>query len=327
MICHNCHAELPVSAEACPNCASRVASAPAGEDAPRVCLNCTHVNRPQARFCSSCGVALERQAETSAPASAGPWSAGRKRLATTMTAGALLLALGSGAAYLHFSGFTGDSQETIENRINDELARRGMDAISVSVTPEWEAKVTGSAKDAGQKDAALAMVAQFPDITRVRTDELMVKPRPGALRDYIADGLAEAGIEGLEISVSADYAAVVRGSVASRAQLATAEKILEETPLLTRRSLEVSVPPTPVAPESLPPATTAPDPSKLEGDLNRALRRAGFGNVTAQVNDDLSVDLKGVVTKTDDKQQALKIARSGEGVRGVRDLVFLVEEY
>lgn len=265
-------------------------------------------------------------ARSPAPQPAGPWNVGRKRLAAAVTGAVLLLALSAGADYLHRAGQMGDSPEAVEKRIGEELAKLGIDAIRVSVTPDREAKVSGQAKDARQKDAALAVVAEFPNITRVRTDELTVRPRPGALRDYIAEELAQAEIPGLEVSVSADYAAVVRGSVASEAQRAAAEKVLDETPLLSRRSLEVSVPPPAVQAESAAPAASAPDPSKIEGDLNRALRRAGFGGVTAQVNDDFSVDLKGVVTNPDDKQRAFEVARAGRGVKAVRDVIFLVEE-
>jgi hypothetical protein len=66
------------------------------------------------------------------------------------------------------------------------------------------------------------------------------------------------------------------------------------------------------------------DPAKLEGDLNRALRRRDVRGVTAQVGDDGTVMLKGSAYAAD-KDRALQIARTFRGVKSVKDQVFVVE--
>jgi hypothetical protein len=73
-----------------------------------------------------------------------------------------------------------------------------------------------------------------------------------------------------------------------------------------------------------PPQSSSLKPAKLEGELNRALRNAGIKGITAEVGDDLIVTLKGSTGSTDDKKIAFDIARSFNGIRKVRDRIFVV---
>lgn len=74
-----------------------------------------------------------------------------------------------------------------------------------------------------------------------------------------------------------------------------------------------------------PPVVLQPDPAKLEGDINRALRNGGVGGVTAQVGDDFSVTLKGSATSAAEKNRAFQIARQFRGVGATKDRIFVVE--
>jgi osmotically-inducible protein OsmY len=67
------------------------------------------------------------------------------------------------------------------------------------------------------------------------------------------------------------------------------------------------------------------DPAKLEGDINRALRSRDINSITAQVNDDMSLTLKGSASPAE-KERALRLARQVRGIRGVKDKVFVVED-
>lgn len=87
----------------------------------------------------------------------------------------------------------------------------------------------------------------------------------------------------------------------------------------------------PALPQSPPDAVVARstitrDPAKLEGEINRALRRVGVGGVSAQVGDDFSITLKGSTTSVAQKDQAFQIARQFKGVGAVKDRVFVVEQ-
>lgn len=87
-----------------------------------------------------------------------------------------------------------------------------------------------------------------------------------------------------------------------------------------------SAPPRAAAPTVAPSTTATPDPAKLEGEINRALRSRGVGGVSAQVGDDFSITLKGSTTSTAQKDQAFQIARQFKGVGAVKDRVFVVEQ-
>lgn len=66
------------------------------------------------------------------------------------------------------------------------------------------------------------------------------------------------------------------------------------------------------------------DPLKLEDDINRALRNANIQNVTALVNKDLEVTLKGTVGSSKDKERAFEVVRKFK-VQRIKDSVFIVE--
>lgn len=73
-----------------------------------------------------------------------------------------------------------------------------------------------------------------------------------------------------------------------------------------------------------PPQPASPDPAKIEGDINKALRNAGLSGITAEVGDDMSVTLKGSTVNPDNKSKAFDIAKSFNGIRKVRDRIFVV---
>ena len=80
-----------------------------------------------------------------------------------------------------------------------------------------------------------------------------------------------------------------------------------------------------VPPSSAIAPSSGPDPAKLEGEINRALRDAGLGSVTVQVADDLTLVLKGTARGEADKNRAFQIARGFRDVKSAKDQVFIVE--
>ena len=67
------------------------------------------------------------------------------------------------------------------------------------------------------------------------------------------------------------------------------------------------------------------DLPRLEGQINRALRKEGLDGVTAEVDDSAVVTLKGVVKNLRDKKKAFETAKSFSGVRQVKDIIFVIE--
>jgi len=68
-----------------------------------------------------------------------------------------------------------------------------------------------------------------------------------------------------------------------------------------------------------------PDPAKTEGRLNKLLRSSGIVGVTAEVGGNMSVTLKGTVSSGRDKARALSLAKGLREVKGVRDIIFVIE--
>jgi ribosomal protein L40E len=68
------------------------------------------------------------------------------------------------------------------------------------------------------------------------------------------------------------------------------------------------------------------DPAKLEGDINRALRNAGLGSVTAEVNDNLEVTLKGSVMSQHEKEKAFEITNRFKEVKRIKDKIFVIQQ-
>ena len=73
------------------------------------------------------------------------------------------------------------------------------------------------------------------------------------------------------------------------------------------------------------PKDEQPDPAKTEGKLNRLLRSSGVGGVTAEVGENMAVTLKGTVRSSRDKARALSAAKSLREVKGVKDIIFVIE--
>jgi hypothetical protein len=85
-----------------------------------------------------------------------------------------------------------------------------------------------------------------------------------------------------------------------------------------------TLPPPPPAPA--PPPIVKIDPATLEGNINRALRNRGIRGVTAEVNDNLEVTLRGSVMSQYEKDRALKIAEGFKEAKRIRDIIFVIKQ-
>ncbi|MGH8729774.1 MAG: BON domain-containing protein [Burkholderiales bacterium] len=70
----------------------------------------------------------------------------------------------------------------------------------------------------------------------------------------------------------------------------------------------------------------APSSAALEAEINQALKDGKPGTVTARVENNLEVTLRGSVASAAEKHRAFLIARSFKEVERVKDQVFVVEE-
>jgi len=152
------------------------------------------------------------------------------------------------------------------------------------------------------------------------------------IQDELDERLQRAGFGDIDGSVDTDGSVNVHGSVSSRKQKEEVIQLALSIPGVVRvnnSELQVAAPAKAASPPPrvtlAPPSTSTPDPAKLEGDINRALRNGGVGGVTAQVGDDFSVTLKGSATSTAEKNRAFQIARQFRGVGATKDRIFVVE--
>lgn len=152
------------------------------------------------------------------------------------------------------------------------------------------------------------------------------------IRDELDERLQRAGFGDIDGSVDPDGSVNVHGSVLSRKQKEEVIQLALSIPGVVRvndAELQVAAPAKATSPPPrvalTPPSSSTPDPAKLEGDINRALRNGGVGGVTAQVGDDLSVTLKGSATSAAEKNRAFQIARQFRGVGTTKDRIFVVE--
>ena len=158
-----------------------------------------------------------------------------------------------------------------------------------------------------------------------------------AIQAAINAQLRKGGLEGISARVDANGKATLEGQVATakdreRAiRIALAQHGVEGV----NDSIRVVAPASPPPPlpsiakkDEAPPAPVAarPDPAKLEGEINRALRSGGAGGVTAEVGNDFSVTLKGSATSAAQKERAFQIARQFRNVANLKDRVFVVEQ-
>lgn len=147
--------------------------------------------------------------------------------------------------------------------------------------------------------------------------------------------LRERGLSDVSAEVNEDLVATLRGTVNDPRDKMLASNVLKSFKELKEVKNEIlvakkSLAPAPERPAEAPAPVSPPgykiDPAKLEGDINRALRNAGLRSVTAEVNDNLEVTLKGSVGSNYEKDRAFEIAKRFKEAKRIRDVIFVIEQ-
>ena len=133
--------------------------------------------------------------------------------------------------------------------------------------------------------------------------------------------LRNRGLRDIYVEITTDLIATLVGTTGSQEERNSAlsiarsyKEIKEVRDNIQMRQVVLPHPPPPPV-----------DKAKLEGDINRALRRSGLMGVSAEVSDDLSVVLKGSTGSAEEKNRAFAIAKSFKKAKGIRDIIFIVE--
>jgi osmotically-inducible protein OsmY len=219
----------------------------------------------------------------------------------------LLLAAGAVAGVLYWKGIIGDRQGTVADAINASVQGAGFDMVTVSVSRDWVATVTGSVVGQVKKDELLALVRQNPNIKGI-TETLTVHPGPEELEQQLADALAAHGLSNVSATVGADLVATLTGTVDDPALVTLAMDTARTVAGLkdVQSAVKLSV-------------------AARQTALNQALAQGGFDKVTAQVVDENTVNVAGNVYSQEDKDKLRQLVSATTGVATVNDTTQIVE--
>lgn len=253
----------------------------------------------------------------------------------------VLLIIAGVGSYLFFTGYIGNNPDKIAAKINDELKGKGL-TVYCEIDKNWTATLKGTIRNAADKDVATGVVNTHKEVKDLKYD-IQMPLSPSEVKAAIDNALRDGGIRDIYTEVDHNLTATLKGFAGNENEKESAMKIVaalgKAKDVKDNIQIQAAMP-QPVAPAKPPivkptpkpqptpqpsPQPAPPDPAKIEGELNRALRNAGLRGITAEVSDDFSVTLKGSIGSDDDKNRAFEIAKSFNGIRKVRDRIFVVK--
>lgn len=66
-------------------------------------------------------------------------------------------------------------------------------------------------------------------------------------------------------------------------------------------------------------------PARIEREINRSLQNKGISSVTAEVDQNMVVTLKGTVQGKNERKKVLSFTKGMKGIKGIKDIIFVVE--
>jgi predicted RNA-binding Zn-ribbon protein involved in translation (DUF1610 family) len=235
---------------------------------------------------------------------------------------AILVVIVAGVgSYLYFSGRPSEKPAEVATKLEVPKSPENL------LPPGHETKIEEPAKPQSPPVETVSPPATPEpskppiDITRVERD--------------LNRSLRNRGLNDVYAKVNKDLTATLAGTVndpRDKMLASTISKSFKGIKNVNNEIIVAKLPP-PVspapAPEVLAPSLTPIskiDPAKLEGDINRTLRNAGLSGVTAVVNDNLEVTLKGSVGSKYEKDRAFEIAKTFKEAKRIKDIIFVVEQ-
>ncbi|HOV33765.1 MAG TPA: BON domain-containing protein [Candidatus Hydrogenedens sp.] len=138
------------------------------------------------------------------------------------------------------------------------------------------------------------------------------------LEDNINNELRDKGLKNISAKVNNDLSVVLFGKVNDHRDKILAENIVGGFDETKEVKNEIQVE-TPVKKTATKP--TKIDPSKHENDINRALRNGGVYDITAEVNKNLDIILRGSTTQHE-KDKAISIVKKFKNKK-IIDMIFV----
>ena len=213
----------------------------------------------------------------------------------------LLVVAAAVAGGLYWKGIIGDRQGSVAETITAAAHAAGFDAVTVTVSKDWVANITGAVVGQVKKDELLALVHQNSNIRNV-TDTLTVHPGPDELEQQLGDALAARGLTAVKATVGADLVATLTGTVDDPAVVTQAMDAARNVAGLkdVQSAIKLSV-------------------AARQAALNAALAQGGYDKVTAQVVDENTVNVSGDVYSKEDKDKLTQLVMTTAGVPTVND--------
>jgi ribosomal protein L40E/osmotically-inducible protein OsmY len=187
---------------------------------------------------------------------------------------------------------------------------------------------------AQQQDISEAIEASF----RKQDQRQKLQIDINKLESDLNSALRERGLDKVYAEVNEDLIATLKGTVDDPRDNMMAINVAKSFKELKDIKSEIlvtesatpaikEIPSTGIASKTLtsPPPVQRVDPSKVEIDINRTLRNAGFSGITVEVSDNLEVTLKGSVSSMEEKFRLLKLVRGIKGIKEIKDMVFVIE--
>ncbi|MEO5361897.1 MAG: BON domain-containing protein [Nitrospirota bacterium] len=210
--------------------------------------------------------------------------------------------------------------EELEKAINKSLNSQGFPGIVVSVNTALAASVIGTVPSEYDRNKVLSIVKANKDVKDIK-DNLNVDAT-----------LAQPAATVQPLSPPTSPTSITRPVPPIPQPAETDEQTDAPTPPAPVQSVSTPKP----APEPLrqpqpmpqPTAVTVPQPAPgtLESSINKALKNAGLTKVTAEVNENLDVTLKGTVSSARDKNKAFDTTKQVKGTKKIKDKIFVVEQ-
>jgi osmotically-inducible protein OsmY len=218
----------------------------------------------------------------------------------------VIVVTGGAAGALYWKGIIGDRPGSVAEAIMESAQKQGFTEVTVTVSQDWVADVSGIVIGTVKKDELLALVRQNSNIKSV-TESLTVHPGPEELEQQITDLLTARGIKTVTPTVGADLIAILTGTVDEPTQetvaIDTARKVAGLKDV--RSAIKVSL-------------------AARQAELTAAIAQGGFDGVTVQMADENTVNVSGNVHSQVDKDKLTQLVTAAAGAATVNDTTQIV---
>jgi osmotically-inducible protein OsmY/ribosomal protein L40E len=231
----------------------------------------------------------------------------RSKAAMFTVIGSVVVLAAAAVGFMYWKGILGNRAETVAESILDGAREKGFDGLTLTISPDWTATVSGTVIGDVRRDQLLGIIQKNPNIKGV-TDNLTVRPGPGELEQQVGDALASRGLKDVTVTVGDDLVAMLKGTVDDAALETVAVDTARAVTGLkdVQSAIKVSIP-------------------ARQAALTAALAGGGFEQAQAQIVDENTVNVTGNVYSAEEKLKLVELVTSTTGIATVNDTTQVIE--